>query len=160
MKLTENESIIKIELNKFIKRNIKIPTCQRDINEDRINEIINKVSTNNRLVYKMSPLIIGVLDNDYYILDGQHRYFAFLKLKIEKVVIQLIKVNSSDELKELFNEINQNTPLPINWLELPTKSKIRDALSIIENYIKENKYTVIGIGIFLIIFLMIFSRRK
>lgn len=134
MKLSNNESIDKIELNKLIKRNIKIPTCQRDINEDRISEIVNKVSKNKSLVFKMSPLIIGNLDNELYILDGQHRYFAFIKLKIEKVVIQFIKVKSTDELKDLFNEINQNTPLPLNWLELPTEDKIRH-----KNLMKEFK---------------------
>ena len=124
MKLSETESIEKIELNKLIKRNIRIPSCQRDINENRIKELVDKVSTNKNLIFKMSPLIIGNLDNELYILDGQHRYFAFSKIKAEYIIVQFIKVKTYDELKDLFYEINQNTPLPINWLELPTKDKI------------------------------------
>ena len=124
MKLSNTERIEKIELNKLIKRNIKIPACQRDINESRIQEIINKISKNKNLIFRMSPIIIGNLDNDLYILDGQHRYFAFSKIKIDYLIVQFIKVNTYEELKDLFYEINQNTPLPINWLELPTKDKI------------------------------------
>ena len=68
-------------------------------------------------------------------------------------------INNFIENQTSINNLIENNQEHIN--QIPTKNlKNRDALSIIENYIKENKYTVIGIGIFLIIFLMIFSRRK
>ena len=125
MKLTTNCSIEKIQLSKLNKSNIKIPDCQRDLNNDRVNEIITKVSTNHNIIFRMSPIIIAKLDDESYIIDGQHRYYAFNQLKIKDILVQFITVDSDDDLKELFNEINQNTPLPINWLNLPTKDKIK-----------------------------------
>ena len=124
MRLDENGNsrIDKIKLS-YLYKNTKTPDCQRDLSNDRVNEIINNVSIKPEIVHRMSPIIICELDNDWFIIDGQHRYSAFVKLKLELITVQIIKVNSDDELKELFVEINQNTPLPLNWLNLPTHQK-------------------------------------
>ena len=127
MKLTNNCSIDKIQLSKLNKKT-KIPNFQRDLNQGRVKEITIKMTKNPNIIFSMSPIIIGILDDEYYIIDGQHRYYAFNELNIKNIVVQLIKVYSIEELKELFYQINQNTPLPSNWLKLPTKEKHKHKL--------------------------------
>ena len=99
---------------------IIIPDCQRIINNDNVNSIVN-YQKDMYIKYGefkfIGVLIIVNFNNNFYLIDGQHRYTAIYKLYNEykhnfKINIQIITVNSYEQLNEIYNIINKNTPLP------------------------------------------------
>jgi hypothetical protein len=126
--------MVKIEINKnhyfeiinskdINNMNINIPDIQRNINQDRINEIINneekyfkKYKTHN---FCFSPIVICVCKetNNYLCIDGQHRMHCVYKF-IEKkrnfdILFSIFTVKTKLEVDELFMNINKSLPIPI-----------------------------------------------
>ena len=125
IKFSNNSYISYINFTLLKKKDLIIPDFQRDLDNDRVDEIYNKLLKNKELINIIGVITICELDNIYYLVDGQHRYHALNKLKVEKILIHEIKVGSKEELINIFTEINQNTPLPNKWLEITDTNKIK-----------------------------------
>ena len=86
-----------------------------------------------------------------------------LSTKIEEIDNKETHISNEPESQTPINDLIY-TDNNINEIDVKenntTIEKNKDVIKMIEEYINENKLTVIGIGLFLIIFLMIFSRRK
>ena len=126
-------------------QNIEIPDIQRIIDNNKVNEIVEfqdkcKVNDEN-FKYELGILQVCILQNKYYLIDGQHRYKAmmksFEKYNINfKCFVQYITVDNYEELKECFKLINQNTPLPD--IEFDNNEQ-KDIVTVICNHF-HNKY--------------------
>ena len=58
-----------------------------------------------------------MLENKYYLIDGQHRFRALKKLYEEyahdiEIFIEIVQIKNSAELKENYFILNKNTQLP------------------------------------------------
>ena len=115
--------IIGIINNKvLLSLDIKLPEIQRIIDHDNVEEIVNYQINYYKDHKKFNFLgvlnIHYVIENQkYYLIDGQHRYKAIQNLynighcEID-VAIELVEVNTLEELKENYKIINKNTQLP------------------------------------------------
>ena len=75
-------------------------------------------------------------DSKYFLIDGQHRYEAIKKLANsgynEHIFIEVILVKSIESIKENYNTINQNTPLPDFSYEVSTEI-LNDCLKLFQD---------------------------
>lgn len=114
------------------KSNIKYPDFQRILNDDNIREIEKEHQNNtlNTILFE-----IGYLNNEYYLIDGQHRYRALLNINNEKYefTVHLHKVNSVEELKNLFFLINKHTKIPDEWINIDSHDELKINMSNIFN---------------------------
>ena len=110
---------------------IRTPECQRILNIDNLNSIIQHQETMflKYKTYKFIGAITFCLFCDhYYLVDGQHRYHAMKQL-FDKYShdyscwIEVIRVESLDDLKSVYEVINKNTPLPEFNLSLAVGDK-------------------------------------
>lgn len=100
----------------FLNKNPSIPYCQREYTEERVMEFYNKIlrdNNENDSVPYLGIIHCAICDNDLYILDGQHRYFAYLKYndvfhKDFNITYILKHCVSKDELKQYFKDLNNN----------------------------------------------------
>ena len=74
--------------NKFIK-----PTYQGSLDQDKIEQMYNSYLKNPHYLKFKDNIIIGVINNKFYIIDGQHRYQLAIKLFEEKDAITNDKVS-------------------------------------------------------------------
>ena len=140
----DNKTIIKINFYELSKYNITIPNIQRILDIDKINNIVNYQIDflKNNSIFNILGLIninYNKEDKTYYLIDGQHRYSALEKLfnlgHNPYFFIELVYVNNFNELKNNYNLINKNTPLP----ELP--ENINKTLIETSAMYFKNKYT-------------------
>lgn len=117
-----NKTIKLVKTNELLKMELKKPNIQRILVKKKIDDILNYqlkyLKENDRTNF------IGVLtinyclsNNNYYLIDGQHRYKAILILYENHshnldIFIEIITVKDFDELKDNYNIINNSTPLP------------------------------------------------
>jgi len=123
----------------FLDKSPIIPSCQREYIEERVQEFYNKLmdvpsSSNN---YYLGIIHCGVLDNNLFILDGQHRYLAYKRFyhdtSIKFTIPYITKTClSKDELKQYFRDLNNNFALH----EIILKDDDIDMAEIIKNHIK------------------------
>ena len=130
----------------FLENNPKIPLCNRDYINERVNEFYDKIieyrniNQYDKSIPYFNVLHIAKLDNDFYICDGQHRYYAYKKyfdnqesdFYISYVVKYCI---NKDELKQYFRDLNNIFILH----EILLKDDEIDILERIKTYLK-NKY--------------------
>lgn len=99
---------------------ITLPYEQRLLDSDKVNEIV--LYQQNELKNKGHCNFLGNLNIHYcnenqknYLVDGQHRYEAIKiisKTNNIPVIIDYVQVDTMKALKENFELINKNTPLP------------------------------------------------
>ena len=99
---------------------IEIPNIQRIRDDDKVKEIV--AYQNMKLKQTGSFNFIGCINihycaenQDLYLVDGQHRFEAIKQLSQTinlPVCVEIVKVQTIAELKENYNMINKNTPLP------------------------------------------------
>jgi hypothetical protein len=115
-----NKYIGIIQTNKLLSHIIQVPNIQRIRDNAKITEIV---------AYQQSCLqktgacnFLGVINihfcketGDLYIVDGQHR-FESIKIISQlisfPVSIEIVVVDTLEQLRENYNMINKNTPLP------------------------------------------------
>lgn len=92
-----------------------IPPYQTEIDEDKIQMMIDSYKKNpDYLIYK-NKIVIGniIKTNNLYILDGNHRIEMIKKLYNEDINDYLIfccyKIDNEKEMKDLFKEINKDS---------------------------------------------------
>ena len=107
--------------------NILTPELQRDKNLDVIDEIIkyqiNFYEKTKRFCF-MGELTLFFQDNNYYIIDGQHRYEAmkriYNKCPFYNICINVIKSNSNFTIENAFELLNKSKPVPEYIIENTT----------------------------------------
>jgi hypothetical protein len=108
-------------LSRFNK--LEIPNEQRIKDDDKVKDIIeyqlNYRKENERFNFLGILNIHHLLsDDEYYLVDGQHRYQAIKTLYEDhgygniNIGVELVDVKTREELKENYRLINKNTPLP------------------------------------------------
>jgi 5-methylcytosine-specific restriction endonuclease McrA len=107
--------------------NILTPELQREANIEMINEIIDyQISFFNKTksFCFMGELTLIIQDNDYYIIDGQHRYESMKKIynkcPFYKISINLIKADSNFTIENAFQLLNKSKPVPEYIIENTT----------------------------------------
>jgi len=134
-KETINDSIYYKDL---IEYGLKYPRCQRDIIETHVDSLCDSIKKcPNFITY----LYLGKFDNEYYVLDGQHRLEAIKKLKINpQLKIEIIEVNTEDEINDLFLLINNSLEVSQIYkdpnISINEKKIIRETIKYIQKYYK------------------------
>ena len=109
-----------IDITDLYKLEIKIPTIQRLSYEDKIRDIVNyqeEYFKKNKTFNFLGVLNLINFQDKVFIIDGQHRYKALLELyrrdyRNEEINIEIIKVKNLREMKDNYELLNKNTPLP------------------------------------------------
>lgn len=99
---------------------ISVPSYQRLIEEERVNEIFESIKDLfDKGIEPILPscIVICFYKNTYWIVDGNHRFKAYIKLLNEcnidlKICINLIEVENETESFTIFNMVNKSVPIP------------------------------------------------
>ena len=115
-----NRHIGTIQSGKLMMLNIEIPNIQRIRDDDKVKDIVAYQLL--KLKKNGSCNFIGCINIHYceenqqlYLVDGQHRFEAIKQINQTvniPVFVEIVRVDTIDELKENYNMINKNTPLP------------------------------------------------
>ena len=109
---------------------------QRSIDTNHVNKMVeyqNNYYKKYNEYFFPNPIIIGILENKYYILDGQHRLRTIKQLTHDcKISCSLVKTNNQEELNEYLKLINTNKP----YVQVKN-----DSIKKIENYLLTNYKT-------------------
>jgi hypothetical protein len=117
---------------------VSMPEIQRVVDSDRVEAIYQEILESYKK--KIEPFFPGVLTiaevgDKSYLLDGQHRFLAFVKLREHnydiRVVVNTIKVKNEDEMRMLFNLVNKSCPA--NEIP-PSKTNYTDAQKILKHF--------------------------
>jgi len=137
-----NQTLKLVKTDELLKMELKKPNIQRILEKKKVDDILNyqlkKLKEKNRTNF-IGVLTINycVSDNNYYLIDGQHRYKAILILYENyshniDIFIEIITVNNFDELKENYNIINNSTPLPEFSIEIDN-TILEECMNIFQN---------------------------
>lgn len=116
-------TIAKISFQDLLKLNINIPNIQRIKDTVKINQIVEyqeQYFREHKHFNFMGVLCLNVMKTAtpliYYLIDGQHRYNAIMQLQsrgyAEEIYVEFIDIQSENEMKDNYNLVNKNTPLP------------------------------------------------
>ena len=131
-----------VNSSKLLSQDIELPNIQRIRDDDKVNDIINYQLNYFKKNKKFN--FLGVINIHYckenstfYLVDGQHRYESIKRLYKEMshevdICVEVVCVNSLDELKENYGILNKNTPLP----DFP-ESVDKNLVEKVANYFKE-----------------------
>jgi hypothetical protein len=112
---------LSVAINELIDWKINFPNCQREVMDQHVNDIIKHQQSffeANKYYLIMSCIELCRLDNKFFCIDGQHRYYAFCSLYNEdttnkfNVDIEIIECNNEEEMIDYFKLINMNKPVP------------------------------------------------
>lgn len=95
------------------------PDIQRVTIPNRVDSIFQSIQSTLKQGHEiLAPgvLILCELNKTFYLIDGQHRFQAFSRLLAEEkydslLMANIIEVQSSDDMKALFNRINDTVPV-------------------------------------------------
>lgn len=102
----------------ILRDSLSIPDIQRVVSKDRISDIYHSILQkyeNKQEFYVLGVLTVVKIGNKEYLIDGQHRFSAYLQLFDEKnfdteVVVNTIQCNTYKQMRELFNMVNNTLP--------------------------------------------------
>lgn len=97
---------------------LNIPEIQRVVSMERVDMIFDSIFKDFQEMKEFlvpGVFIVAKHGDTFYLLDGQHRFTAYLRLYDEhfydtEVVVNYISVSRLDELVPLFNRINNTVP--------------------------------------------------
>ena len=94
----------------FIQK-IQKPNYQGSLNSDTVDSLITEFKKNPNFLRYKNKIVIGILNNNYYILDGQHRLEMVKQLGEIDEELQFCWYTFKDEInmKELFISINKDS---------------------------------------------------
>ena len=109
-----------IDITDLYNLEINIPTIQRLSYEDKIKDIVlyqEEYFKKNKTFNFLGVLNLINFHDKVFIIDGQHRYKALLELyrrdyRNEEIAVEIIKVKNLREMKDNYELLNKNTPLP------------------------------------------------
>lgn len=136
IKLTFNE--FSYILNNSKENNLKVPDIQKDIDEDKVTEICECYDKNPQFFISKSIITIAYInnnnENEYYLLDGQHRSEAIKKLKTndthDNVLISFQKLENVHQVYDLFVELNKDSKH--NCSTISVLSSLEESMRLIE----------------------------
>jgi hypothetical protein len=118
----DNTNIVILSIKELIDLNIKKPEIQRIIDSSKVEDIVKtQLEFYNEKKYfnfnSSSPLNIHILNDNYWLIDGQHRFQAlenlFYNYKYNiSIYVLFVFVESKKDLENNYEMINKNTPLP------------------------------------------------
>ncbi len=109
----ETRTIGKLDMDYFLD-NIKIWPFNRPLKNARVNKLKLGIQ-NSGMLHGMFTIV--EFEDDYYLIDGQHRYHALCKLREQNklndllIIICIYVVASEEAIIELFKIINDTCPL-------------------------------------------------
>ena len=141
-KITENDNIIIKQFSEFLYNDKPlIPMCQREYIEERVNHFYNKIisyviSDKYNETYPVpffNMIYCCKFDNSIYILDGQHRFYAYKKYFNDSkrnfnILINIKNCYTQEEVKDYFRELNNNYVLHdliLNETDLDKSNEIK-----------------------------------
>lgn len=142
----ESSEVTKLSLHTLLQISIKNPDFQRCRDYGKVEKII-EYQTENFKKYK-SFKFIGIMslvkfEDNYYLIDGQHRYAAMIKLikdipvsVSEECNVEIIEVKTKESMKECYDLINKHTPLPDFDLMISHKNK--SIIEVVFNHFRIN----------------------
>lgn len=94
----------------FIQK-IQKPNYQGSLNSDTVNSLVTEFKKNPNFLRYKNKIVIGILNNNYYILDGQHRIEMVKEIGENDEELQFCWYTFTDEtsMKELFISINKDS---------------------------------------------------
>tara|TARA_Y100000389_G_C17443400_1_gene510064 strand:+ start:222 stop:1259 length:1038 start_codon:yes stop_codon:yes gene_type:complete len=103
------------------KEKFKLPECQRNLDSEQVNKMLEyqtKFYEKYNEYFFPTPIVVGMLNDDYYVIDGQHRCecvrHIYNKTQSDfDIPITVIKIENMEELDEMYSKINSNKPVPI-----------------------------------------------
>ena len=137
-----NKTIKSVKTDELLKMELKKPNIQRILVKKKVDDILNYqlkyLKENNRTNF-LGVLTINycLSDNNYYLIDGQHRYKAILILYDNHshnldIFIEIINVKDFNELRDNYNIINNSTPLPEFSIEVDN-TILEESVNIFQN---------------------------
>jgi hypothetical protein len=126
------QEIAKLMINRE-DNNFYDPPFQTDLDDNKINGIISAFEKNECFFMITGTITIGIhkidKDSTYYLLDGQHRVNAIKKLNknnhISPISITFIYINSDEEARTIFEQLNKDSSKSKTYISLPTFEKIK-----------------------------------
>ena len=110
----------------------QIPKFQRPLNVDRLNSLSNNI----KLKFNpITPIYFCVLNSQRWLIDGQHRIFAYTNdelIKKQKIPIIDIYVNDEDEIFEYFKLINDT--MTLNDIYIDENENKKELINNVYNY--------------------------
>jgi hypothetical protein len=92
----------------WIQSNVETPHFQRYKSEDRISEVVIELSKTKE---PTGVLILCKFKSKCYIIDGQHRLEGYKRLDISPIPVQIIQVQTEEQMFDLFANINKMVPV-------------------------------------------------
>tara|TARA_B100001094_G_C18187576_1_gene804879 strand:- start:252 stop:1295 length:1044 start_codon:yes stop_codon:yes gene_type:complete len=130
------------EINLMLTRNLlKIPECQSSLDDDKVKELVNLYQKDNTIWVFRNKVVIGNLNNNLYIIDGQHRITSASVLSKHNYEGELIfceyKCKDDSDIRYLFNITNKDSHKNQFYINNEELTKIK-----IDNFMNElkNKY--------------------
>ena len=120
---------------------IVIPNVQRIRDQKKVDTIkkyqIEFFKKHGRFNFQGTIVLNTIDEKIYYLIDGQHRYFALKALLNEgympNAFVHITKVSNEEDIKENYTIINLNTPLPI-YPENVDKNVVEEVFLHFENH--------------------------
>ena len=108
---------------------LKTPRCQANLDQNKINEMVIEYKKDKYKFRLKDTIIIGVINNTPFLIDGQHRIEMAKRLLEDKTLndkdIELETfrfcyniVNNNSQLRELFNSVNKDSKKNEWWINL------------------------------------------
>jgi len=94
-------------------KNIEKPNEQGSLDTDRVESMINEYNSHPSFLRFKNRIVIGILNDTWYIIDGQHRIEMAKCLFEKKIQDELIccwyTCHNEDDMRYLFNSINRDS---------------------------------------------------
>jgi hypothetical protein len=139
---SSKERYEKVSISSLLSK-LNLPAIQRVLNEERVDFLYSQFYD----IFKMGREIIspGVLiiaenkDGSYFLLDGQHRFYAYKKLydvhkHDQTLVVNIIKQDETG-MRQLFNLINDTVPVK----EIPLELDLSESRTVMKHFTDKYK---------------------
>jgi hypothetical protein len=121
---------ISILLNRSDENNFHDPPCQTDLNDEKVEGMIDAYKINKGFFVITGSICIGIIsfNNTYYLLDGQHRANAINRIYKEtndnyKVSIAFQYLEDDNESRIIFEQLNKDSYKNKVYVSLPAFEK-------------------------------------
>lgn len=132
-----------IPLEALVQRIAGHNTFQRVIDETRVNIIMNGLIEEKERcgfdsIIQTGIIHIGIINNGWYFIDGQHRFSAYKRLNQPKnILVQMWTFNQLNDMVKKFQEINSNTPIEEYVLKSNLEYSQKEKYDTLVKYVEE-----------------------
>lgn len=134
-------TVDKLFRNQRMKELVK-PSIQCALDDDKVEEMRAEYREKPELFRSKNKLIVGNLNDTWYLVDGQHRYemlrreFEENKELNEEVSVIWYKFSDEEYVNELFRSINKDSVKNQNYIDVGSFAmvKINEFMNLLRNY--------------------------